>query len=85
MQTPTCSMRANTVSVHSTQTYAEALQIDAQVSGGGLGWSFSASGDYAKTSQALNSYSRTQYQTTMYYVLRVHGGYACFPYIEVDA
>jgi hypothetical protein len=64
MQTPTCSLRANTVSVHSSQGYAEALQVDAQVSGGGLGWSFSASGDYAKTSQALNSYSRTQYQTT---------------------
>ncbi len=57
-------MRSNTVSVHSTHSYAEALQVDAQVSGGGLGWSFSASGDYAKTRQALDSYSKTQYQTT---------------------
>jgi len=64
LRTPKCSMSSSTTAIHSTTEYQKSLSVDASVSGGGLGWSFSASGDYAKTSQSLNSYSQTSYHTT---------------------
>jgi hypothetical protein len=59
-----CSMSSSTTSIHSSSRYQTSLLADASLSGSSWGFAFSASVDYQRARENVDSSAYTRYETT---------------------